>query len=64
MKGLEEEKHCEKEDCSCYYSCRYLKHRFNVKECAIGKKIFIDRRHKEELQDREKILKGVKEYGR
>lgn len=51
-----EKKHCDNEECKNYWSCKYLKHRFNVKECDPNKFILIDIRHFKELNERETLL--------
>lgn len=51
-----EKKHCDNEECKNYWSCKYLKHRFNVKECDPNKFILIDTRHFKELKEREELL--------
>ncbi len=47
------------ENCKCFYSCQYMQDRFGTKECAVGRKIFVDRNHKRELQERERLIKGM-----
>jgi hypothetical protein len=55
------EKHCGKEECKNYWSCKMIFDRFKVKECEIGKQIIVNRWHLKELQDREVLLKGLSE---
>lgn len=51
-------------ECEKKWSCKYLKYRFGVNECAIGKKIFVDRIYERELKEREEMLKVTNNYGR
>lgn len=47
------------EDCSSYYSCQYMKHRFGTKECQ-EHRVQIIIVHTLELMKREEILKCTK----
>jgi len=50
---------CKGEKCDKFYSCNYLQHRFQVKECDIGHEIIVNAKHLEEMQNREDMLKGL-----
>ena len=53
------EPHCNNEDCLKFYSCKNLWDRFRVTNCIPNRQEKIDRIHKQELKEREEMLKGV-----
>ena len=46
-------------NCKCYYSCQYMQHRFNVKECEEHTEQ-VEKVFNKELIDREEMLKREK----
>lgn len=53
------EPHCYNLDCRIFNSCKYLKNRFNTTECIPTKGEIINKKHKEELKEREEMLKSA-----
>lgn len=51
-------------ECNSQYSCNYMQHRFQVKECDIGKEIIINQVHLKELNAREVLLEVLNKNGR
>jgi hypothetical protein len=46
-------------ECSKQWSCNYLNHRFNIKECDINKTLLVNMRYTTEFINREILLKGL-----
>lgn len=53
------EKHCYDEECKNYWSCKYLKHRFNIAECDRSINFSVSYRHAIEIREREEMLKEL-----
>ncbi|WP_155268490.1 hypothetical protein [Clostridium beijerinckii] len=54
-------KHCDKEECKNYWSCKVLKDRFKVKECDPNRIFIVNARYTREFINRAVLLKGLSE---
>lgn len=56
-----EKKHCDNEACKDYWSCKYLKHRFGIKECSSYPhiKILVENKYQNEIKIRKELLKQL-----
>ena len=60
MENEEKEPHCNNENCKIFHSCKNLWDRFRVTSCIPNRQEKIDRIHKQELKEREEMLRGLR----
>ena len=54
---------CKKEECSNYYSCQYLQHKFHFLECNPNKELRdkqINKCYNQKFYDRKRLLEDIK----
>lgn len=54
-----QEPHCNNEDCLSFWSCKSLWDRFKVTSCIPNRQEIINKKHQQELKEREEMLKSV-----
>lgn len=54
------EPHCFNEDCKTFWGCKNLWDRYKVTNCIPNRQEIINKKHQQELKEREEILKGLR----